>query len=130
MLIWYYSLTDIRVAEKAEYSFWVPPTSNTTILPLRVNPFPSVSRAGPMGPNLLLEGDSLRQDFACFFGEHQAAKATVACSQLIIAQPPRVKSGSSSSLDEDGTEDDKVVPILLVRRKDGIVFRTGFYYRL
>ncbi|KAJ3035673.1 hypothetical protein HDV00_003559 [Rhizophlyctis rosea] len=109
----------IMGTEKAEYSFWLPPTPHPT-LPLAIHPIPTITRASPLGSHVSLQGQNLRQDFACFFGPHISPKVDATCRELMIVRPPEV----------DGEEEEDVVPILLVRRRDGVVYRTGHYYRL
>ncbi|KND03956.1 uncharacterized protein SPPG_08931 [Spizellomyces punctatus DAOM BR117] len=118
---------------------------------MRVHPIPTTKFITRFNPGVIaLTGTNFQPNLWVFFGTHPSTKTQVETSELLLASLPGHNADVDVSLDGCVKQEQKsiyfssttetsyptspvstpqIVPILLVR-DDGVIYRTGHYYRL
>ncbi|TPX65675.1 hypothetical protein SpCBS45565_g05017 [Spizellomyces sp. 'palustris'] len=118
---------------------------------MRVHPIPTTKFITRFNPGVIaLTGTNFQLNLWVFFGTHPSTKTQVETSEMLLASLPGHDADGDVSLDSCVKQERKrtyfssttgtsypaspvstpqIVPILLVR-DDGVIFRTGHYYRL
>ncbi|KAJ3275822.1 hypothetical protein HK104_003817 [Borealophlyctis nickersoniae] len=136
----------ITSTTQSETTFHIPPSPPTpsfasppSFFPLHA-PHPTLTHATFFPPHTVtLHGHDLSEDVTVFFGGARCARVEVRCRQVVVVEVPEAVRGTgndnnSNSSNSNGAAETAgdgggVVPVLLVRR-DGVVYRTGVYWRV